>query len=148
MEFKNLLLHLFVLTGCKPPLAHVIERPRLVGFVVAEFCLWSARRRRCKFTVSEVYTWTEGLRRTCSVYEPSRAWVTNEQGSRPVATSSRSCRHNRYLQETQIWNRENMHYKSPQLTTMFPLLLGQQQLHLLPIPSLVHFFTSSLVLPI
>lgn len=77
-------------------------------------------------------------RYTCSVYEPSRAWVTNEQGSRPVATSSRSCRHNRYLQKTKMCHRDNMHEKSPQLDTSSPIPWDQhQQSHLLPIPSLL-----------
>lgn len=58
MEFKNLLLHLFVLTGCKPPLADVIERPRLVGFVVAKLCLlstrtWSMLVHRFRYTWAE-----------------------------------------------------------------------------------------------
>lgn len=42
---------------------------------------------------------------TCNVYDPSRAWVTNEQGSRPEATSSRSCRHKRYL-KTIRWKKK------------------------------------------
>lgn len=56
VELKNLLLHLFVLTGCEPPLADVIQRPRLVGFVVAEFRLWGTRTRS---------RLAHGLRDTC-----------------------------------------------------------------------------------
>lgn len=46
MEFKNLLLHLFVLIGCKGPLSDVVQRPRLVGLIVAEFCLISPEGHR------------------------------------------------------------------------------------------------------
>lgn len=114
MELKNLLLHFFVLSGCKPPLADVIKGPRLVGFMVTEFCLSSTRTQLSEPSLTEIYmrhVASDRSRYTCSVYEPSRAWVTNEQGSRPVATSSRSCRHNRYLQKTKMCNRDNMHEK-------------------------------------
>lgn len=46
MEFENLLLHLLVLIGCKGPLGDVVQRPRLVGLIVAEFCLISPEGHR------------------------------------------------------------------------------------------------------
>ena len=111
VEFKYLLLHLFVLIGRKGELANVVQRARLLRFIVTKFCLKNRLKRTCHFNNSETNKLRESHPETptctdkyftCNVYDPSRAWVTNEQGSRPEATSSRSCRHNRYLSEREL----------------------------------------------
>lgn len=102
VELQNLLLHLFVLIGREGPLGDIVQRARLLGLVVAEFRLISAED---KCDVQYLHWWGNSSPNTgagfitCSVYEPSSACVTNEQGSRPEATSWRSCRHSRYLRE-------------------------------------------------
>lgn len=108
VELQNLLLHLFVLVGCEGPLIDIVQRPRLLGLIVAKFRLKNSGKKDIQYLhmlTFWAYRNSEVQHRfpntrwvfTCSVYEPSSAWVTNEQGSRPEATSWRSCRHNRYL---------------------------------------------------
>lgn len=77
VELKNLLLHLFVLIGREGPLGDVVQRPRLLGLIVAEFGLirikdkdiqylhWWRNSNSIPNTVAELFT--------CSVYEPSSA---------------------------------------------------------------------------
>lgn len=45
VEFKYLLLHLSVLTGCNVELVDIVQRSRLVWVIVTKFCLWKNRER-------------------------------------------------------------------------------------------------------